>query len=248
MLVLYSAKDRAWKLGDFGLTTEGTSVRERPTREARGTACYRAPELLDPAPFFSNKVDIFGLGCILFELVTGGMKAFTSDWHVHEYKTRHQLSLAFYGIDDSRKSKFEKDICEMLSVDRTDRPSAVNLRRRFAQKRWIAVGQECSERKEYLNAIEMYKMAIGEGEVQPVVWKELGDGYKGIGNCHEAVKAYEAAVNGGLAETKLLIELGGVYCAIGNHGKAILCYQSALKQDSNNPILLMQIGDAYLSN
>lgn len=248
MLVLFSAKDRAWKIGDFGLTTEGTSVRERQTREARGTACYRAPELLDLDPVFSNKVDIFGLGCILFELVTGGVKAFTSDWLVHEYKARHQLSLAFYGIDDSRKSKFEKEIYEMLAVDRTDRPSAANLRRRFAQKRSIAVGQECLERKEYLNAIAMYALAIDEGDVDPVVWKELGDGYKGIGNYHEAAKAYEAAANGGLAETKLFIGLGVVYCAIGNYGKAINCYQSALKLDSNNPYLLMQIGDAYLSN
>lgn len=248
MLVLFTAKDGVWKIGDFGLTTEGSSVRERHTREARGTACYRAPELLDPTPFFSNKVDIFGLGCILFELVTSGIKAFTSDWHVHEYKSRHQLSLAFYGIDNSRKSKFEKDICEMLSVDRTDRPSAVNLRRRFAQKRWIAVARECFERKEYPHAIKMYEMAIDEGDVEPGVWKELGDGYKESRNYHEAAKAYETAVNGGLAETKLLIELGGVHHATGNHGKAISCYQSALKQDSNNPYLLMQIGDAYLSN
>lgn len=90
-LVLFSADDCLWKIGDFGITTEGTSRRECQTKEARGTAGYRAPELLGEFPTFSNNVDIFAL-------VTDGRNTFKSDWDVHDYKTRNQLDLSFHGI------------------------------------------------------------------------------------------------------------------------------------------------------
>jgi tetratricopeptide (TPR) repeat protein len=110
------------------------------------------------------------------------------------------------------------------------------------------VGHECLERKDYLTAIELYTMAVNGGGVEPLVWKELGDGYNGVANYYEASKAYENAVNGGLTDSKLLMELGRVHCATGEYGKAIMSYQSALNLDPDDPYLLMQIGDAYMSN
>src|SRR5271170_2552875 len=44
-LVLYSLKDQAWKIADFGLTTEGSSTRSHTTQYAHGTPSYRAPEI-----------------------------------------------------------------------------------------------------------------------------------------------------------------------------------------------------------
>jgi hypothetical protein len=113
----------------------------------------------------------------LFELVTWGRKAFTSDWQVHEYKHRDQLHLSFHGIDsDCWKSKFENEVYGMLAVDRTDRPSALTLQRRFAQNRWVAVGYECLQRRDYLNSITLFRLAVEEGVDEPSVWKALGDG------------------------------------------------------------------------
>jgi tetratricopeptide (TPR) repeat protein len=144
---------------------------------------------------------------------------------------------------------FENDICEMLAVDRTNRPSAVNLRRKFAQRRWIRVGYECLEKKDYMNSITMYTLAVSkEDVVEPLVRTQLGDAYYGVGSYSEAVTAYQAAVDGGIADPKLLTKLGKIHFAIGEYGKAIASYQAALKHDPNNPHLLMQLGDAYLSN
>src|SRR5947207_11723087 len=85
-LVLYSRAATAWKIADFGLAVHGTSTRQQTTRYANGTACYRAPELvtLHNQGKFSNKVDIFAVGCILFEAVFLE-KAFDSDVAVYEY-------------------------------------------------------------------------------------------------------------------------------------------------------------------
>jgi len=74
----------AWKLADFGLSTEATSNSAQITPLRRGTPKYRAPELLDTEGTFTNKVDIWSLGCILHDLVTF-KPIFESDWGVQEH-------------------------------------------------------------------------------------------------------------------------------------------------------------------
>jgi serine/threonine protein kinase len=81
--VLYSERDACWKITDFGTATEATSKHFNTTRYPRGTACYRAPELIREDPKYNNKVDIWALGCILYEISTG-YKLFSSDFAVLE--------------------------------------------------------------------------------------------------------------------------------------------------------------------
>ena len=90
-------KDEAWKLADFGLTSE--SIHTIPhTTEARGTPGYRAPELLEPDGNevyirYDASVDIWALGCILHELVTG-KKLFSNDWAVLDYRRSNNVNSA----------------------------------------------------------------------------------------------------------------------------------------------------------
>jgi serine/threonine protein kinase len=74
-----------WKVADFGLTCEATSTALLFTEFSHGTPGYRAPEMLeDDNSNFNNKVDIWAMGCILFELATGE-KPFATDHVVAEY-------------------------------------------------------------------------------------------------------------------------------------------------------------------
>jgi serine/threonine protein kinase len=66
---------------------------------SRGTPAYRAPELLRENATFTNKLDIWNLGCVLFELIHHH-PLFTSDWAVQQYdrsseNLRNFVSLAF---------------------------------------------------------------------------------------------------------------------------------------------------------
>jgi serine/threonine protein kinase len=137
--VLYSHGDQAWKIADFGLTTEGTSGRAHTTHYSRGTSSYRAPELVEyDKRTYTNKVDIWAIGCILYELVLG-RKAFRTDDAVNVYARQ----FAFSGVtlpllidfetfpDQGRKSFVSRVIHEMLEVDANKRPRADELYTKF---------------------------------------------------------------------------------------------------------------------
>ena len=85
-VVLYSGKERLWKIIDFGISSEATSGHAVTSRYARGTAGYRAPELLKEDALYTNKVDIWALGCILVESATGE-RPFPSDYAIQTYSS-----------------------------------------------------------------------------------------------------------------------------------------------------------------
>ena len=58
------------KLSDFGLSAVGTSA--FPSMKQRcGTPAYVAPEILERNPLYSNKVDLWSSGVVLFMLLSG---------------------------------------------------------------------------------------------------------------------------------------------------------------------------------
>jgi serine/threonine protein kinase len=123
-----------WKLADFGLSIEGSS-QNLPTKYSSGTPGYRAPELMDsngnPATY-NNKVDIWAMGCILYELATG-IRPFKSDWEVlnHRFLRTNINVVLDDSFDTPSVETITKHIVDMLQVDPTDRPSASFLSTEF---------------------------------------------------------------------------------------------------------------------
>ena len=135
--VLYSHKDQAWKIADFGITSEGTSRNALTTRYSRGTSSYRAPELIRDGKY-TNKIDIWAIGCIFYELVFKS-KAFSGDASVLNYaldniSSGHILSLPFEPdivTDEARKVFISRIILQMLNTDPFKRPEAEQVYKRF---------------------------------------------------------------------------------------------------------------------
>jgi serine/threonine protein kinase len=123
--VLYSSQDARWKLADFGNAAQATSKHLHTTIDSRGTASYRAPELLN-ARRFNNKADIFALGCINYEMVTG-RQLFASDFGVlnfAEKKERIFPSRWPRTLPDTPLFSLGKWTDELIAVDPSNRPTA----------------------------------------------------------------------------------------------------------------------------
>jgi serine/threonine protein kinase len=122
-----------WKIADFGISRERSSTRtEKTTQLARGTKCYRAPELLREESKFSNQVDIWALGCILYELAIGE-KAFSNDFAVHEYIcSKRNLDVPLPNdIEEYALIPLINLIHEMLRMHPRHRPTSEGLHRLF---------------------------------------------------------------------------------------------------------------------
>jgi serine/threonine protein kinase len=107
-----------------------TSKRAEETSQSRGTASYRAPEVIADNAVYTNKVDIWGIGCILFELAAG-RKAFRDDWHVRSYGLGQGSLPTLVDNVPSFATSVISDIQEvvesLLQVDWRARPSAANV-------------------------------------------------------------------------------------------------------------------------
>ena len=227
------------------MTAPGTSKKALTTRYASGTPCYRAPELLQEFSEYNNKADIFAIGCILFELVTNGKKAFASDHIIHEYATTHlPIEVPTSNLDTGLKHEVDEIIHATLAINHSKRPSADLLEQYFSRNRAMSIGHICRERGDYTISISAYKQAFAEGSMDQEAFKGLGDSYQAIGKHTEAIGAYERAINRGFNHPCVFLELGKMFFARGDYQAAIDRYKKALK-DSSTEELWLRLGDAY---
>jgi ankyrin repeat protein len=109
-----------------------SSITANTTQLARGTTGYRAPELCREEATFTTKVDIWALGCILYEVAVG-KKVFPSDFDTREYAAaKRMLPISLpSSIDEDVQSPLSNLIREMLRINPKDRPSAEELNKLF---------------------------------------------------------------------------------------------------------------------
>lgn len=111
---------------DFGLTSEvgEDSGEPRWTSKLRGTECYAPPEMFE-GRWFTRNVDIWSLGCILFEIATN-KRAFETASEILRFRDNKQGDVLGFGkFDDGTYiSSFVKI---MLRIVPSERPSANTL-------------------------------------------------------------------------------------------------------------------------
>lgn len=88
---------------------------------------YRAPELLtEMAPSYNNKLDIWAMGCILYELAVG-QKLFYNDYAVFAYEKSDIVVTLDDTFSEQCKEYITKNIEMMLQFDSSLRPSATEI-------------------------------------------------------------------------------------------------------------------------
>lgn len=126
-LVLYCRRDNQWKLTDFGVSTQATSKNAITTIYSRGTASYRAPELLGEEPSYTNKVDLFALGCVLHELATGKV-AFSEDWAIRQYDQQNEnMVISIPPMPRFLEHHISENILHLLRRRGSERPRAFKI-------------------------------------------------------------------------------------------------------------------------
>ncbi len=64
-------KDGLVKLGDFGIARDTQATALTAAGRTVGTYAYMAPEQISGKPPVSRKTDLYALGCVMFEMLTG---------------------------------------------------------------------------------------------------------------------------------------------------------------------------------
>jgi ankyrin repeat protein len=79
----------------------------------------------DGEPMFNNKVDIWAIGCIIYELATG-TRAFKNDWEVFQYRSSGTTMEVVLDdeFDAHSKTSITKLVGDMLQIEPSARPSA----------------------------------------------------------------------------------------------------------------------------
>ena len=83
------------KITDFGLSRKMTTDKTKPFTPRVGSGSYRAPEIIAGTGDYDSAIDIWALGCILFQMVSKNCKRFIPGGH-DDYLELHQI-LSIYG-------------------------------------------------------------------------------------------------------------------------------------------------------
>ncbi|HEU4616023.1 MAG TPA: protein kinase, partial [Kofleriaceae bacterium] len=115
------------KLLDFGLALERRRAEETVSRETRivGTAAYLAPEYLERLNV-SPAMDVYSLGVLAFELVTGA-PPFGGALHVLSRLKRKMSLPRASGINPDVPHDLDELIDQMLAADPLRRPTAMQI-------------------------------------------------------------------------------------------------------------------------
>ena len=138
-------------------------MRAKTTLLGRGTPGYRAPELLrEDHLTFNNKVDIWAMGCILYQIVFR-VKAFHNDYAVLNYaltKTAMEMPAEFSSecnlTGNNELTRLMLIINSMLNLNPARRPPAELLGRLFNDAcNWTAIQSNTEHISEPLSLVDL---------------------------------------------------------------------------------------------
>jgi len=129
-LVLYFQVKQSWKLTDFGISAEATSGTVS-TNWSRGTQGYRAPELLQEHATFTNRVDIWALGSVTYELAMG-KRAFWDDWAVNDHCRGSAVPIVVHMSSDFWRHHTTETVRDLLNKESSKRPRASEVSQLFS--------------------------------------------------------------------------------------------------------------------
>ncbi len=119
---LFLMQDGRLVLGDFGVARDTQSADVTGDGITVGTYAYMPPEQICADQQISNKTDLYALGCVLYEMLTGGPpftgRNFAEIWDQHLHKPPAPLGPMVPGLPDWLASI----VMQLLEKDPQQRP------------------------------------------------------------------------------------------------------------------------------
>ena len=119
---LFLRRDGVLKLGDFGIARDTQDVGLTQAGRTVGTYSYMAPEQIVGKPPVSQRTDLYALGCVLYELISG-FPPFESDNQADLFmKHLHDTPEPLTGRAFQMPAAFNQLIFRLLEKDTEARP------------------------------------------------------------------------------------------------------------------------------
>ena len=120
------------KIGDFGIASVASDVTLTRAGDVFGSAPYVSPEQVTGDPV-DGRADVYGLGCMMFEMATGRQPFVGDDPAALAYQHVHATPMRADTLDPRIPVALASTIDRSLAKDPADRPgSAEELRRSLA--------------------------------------------------------------------------------------------------------------------
>jgi len=233
-------------LADFGISSEVIAQRANITLGGKGTPGYRAPEL-SLGEIYTNKVDIWAMGCILYEL-TIGTKLFASDSEVMRFilSNRAVNVVVDDSLDQETKHRFSETICHMLQAQPSFRPSAASLLEKFRYycRPTASPGQFISGLTEPIPNLPFYDQ-YSDLEITLIpLWQESIRSHFSLGQYSEAENFIRKILEGLEAKydrrfkrhDEVIQMIATVYCRVNEWDKAGKILTELLKNKRERPV------------
>lgn len=121
------------KIGDFGIASVASDVTLTRTGEVFGSAPYVSPEQVTGGPV-DARTDLYGLGCILFEMVSGRPPFLGDDPASLAYQHVHAKPERADAIVPALPAALASTIDQLLAKDPAERPQSADKARRALQE------------------------------------------------------------------------------------------------------------------
>ena len=216
------------------------------TTQCLGTPGYRAPELVLNA-IFNTKVDIWSMGCILFELSVGH-KPFHDDFGV-VYYSRDSKSLDIdldEGFGEGCRKDITRNVLNMLQIEPTLRPTSSSLFDEFSNlldgetnlmlflliephMTWHNKTKPVSviPKEIPIDTISTYEAAVLEEPMSYWLWRSLCQKLVSEKSLQTAIERCERGVKDFVTSPSPLMMLSNLHAMNDDYQKAILSSMEA---------------------
>ena len=253
------------KITDFGIARLLTPVKFASTVMSAGTAYYMAPEQNLASAQIDGRADIFSVGVIFYELLTGRIpigrfklpselrselsdkvnfiitKALEPEPN-ERYKTIYEMHRDILLAEEEMKTFIAKRRRE-LAKERGEEDVSLQLEPDFFV--YFELGVKFQKQGQFELAVEQYKKAIALEYNYAKTHNNLGSVYFLMGKYDQAIKEYLEAIDIKPDYAEAFYNLGMVYEAMKKYDKAIESYQvvHSLKPDHSG--VHLSLGQIY---